>query len=180
MTNIEAIVAVDEAYGLAKNGQIPWKSKTDMAFFKQKTINNVVVMGSVTLLSLPKSAPLKDRLNIVLTRNANQFSNKNVKEQINDNIIFVDELTLLAILKTPREYIQADKYKFLNKDYTIFIIGGKQIYDAFCKFCSTIWITKIKADYKCDLIFSKEILDLFPVNISEFKDDELEIIKLTN
>ena len=180
MTNIEAIVAVDEAYGLAKNGQIPWKSKTDMAFFKQKTINNVVVMGSVTLLSLPKSAPLKDRLNIVLTRNANQFSNKNVNEQINDNIIFVDELTLLALLKTPREYIQADKYKFLNKDYTIFIIGGKQIYDLLCNQCSTIWITKIKANYKCDLIFSNEILDSFVNKNLEYEDDEMNIVKLTN
>ena len=180
MTNIEAIVAVDEAYGLAKNGQIPWKSKTDMAFFKQKTINNVVVMGSVTLLSLPKSAPLKDRLNIVLTRNGNQFSNKNVKEQINDNIIFVDELTLLAILKTPREYIQADKYKFLNKDYTIYIIGGKQIYDMYCGQCSAIWITKIKANYKCDLIFSNEILGSFVNKNLEYEDDEMNIVKLTN
>ena len=35
---IEAIVAVDNKYGLAKNGNIPWKSKTDMTFFKNKTI----------------------------------------------------------------------------------------------------------------------------------------------
>jgi len=178
MTNIEAIVAVDEAYGLAKNGQIPWKSKTDMAFFKQKTINNVVVMGSITLLSLPKSAPLKDRLNIVLTRNANKILN--VNEKINDNIIFVNELTLLEMLKTPQEYIQADKYKFLNKDYTIYIIGGKQIYDQFFKLCSAIWITKIKADYKCDLIFSKEILDSFANKNLEYEDDDMKIIKLTN
>ena len=57
---IEAIVAVDNKYGLAKNGNIPWKSKTDMTFFKNKTINNVVVMGTKTFLSLPKGAPLKD------------------------------------------------------------------------------------------------------------------------
>jgi len=174
MTNIEAIVAVDETYGLAKNGQIPWKSKKDMTFFKQKTINNVVVMGSSTLLSLPKSAPLKDRLNIVLTRNGNKYLNEN------DNIIFVDELTLLEMLKTPQEYIQTDKYKFLNKDYTIYIIGGKQIYDQFFKLCSAIWITKIKADYKCDLIFSKDILDSFCNSVTELEDDELQIIKLTN
>ena len=177
MTNIEAIVAVDQNYGLAKNGQIPWKSKTDMKFFKQKTINNIVIMGSKTLLSLPKGAPLKDRLNIVLT---NKYLNENSSDQINDNLLYFNELELLAFLQGPKKYIHENKYKYLNKDYTVFIIGGKQIYDMFCKFCSTIWITKIKADYNCDLIFSKEILDLFSVNISEFKDDELEIIKLTN
>jgi len=172
MTNIEAIVAVDQNYGLAKNGQIPWKSKTDMNFFRQKTINNIVVMGSKTLLSLPKGAPLKDRLNIVLT-------NKHVNEKCKDNLLYFNELEMFAFLQTPEKYIQ-DQYKYLNKDYTIFIIGGKQIYDIFCKACSAIWITKIKTDYKCDLIFSKEILDLFPNSITEMEDDELQIIKLTN
>jgi dihydrofolate reductase len=176
MTNIEAIVAVDQTHGLAKNGEIPWKSKTDMTFFKQKTINNVVVMGSTTLLSFPKSKPLKDRLNIVLTRNANKYLN----EKINDNIIFIDELTLLEIFKNPEQYISRDKYKFLKKDYTIYVIGGKQIYDMYCGYCSTIWLTKIKADYKCDLIFSKEILDSFTSYNTEYEDDELNIIKLTN
>ena len=174
MTNIEAIVAVDQNYGLAKNGQIPWKSKTDMNFFKQKTINNVVVMGSKTLLSLPKSAPLKDRLNIVLT-------NTNIEEnEKKDNLIYFNELELLAFLQSPKKYIQKDLYKYLNKDYTIFIIGGKQVYNIFCKFCSTVWITKIKADYKCDLIFSKNILDSFHTHVIELEDNELEIIKLTN
>ena len=173
MTNIETIVAVDQNYGLAKNGQIPWKSKTDMSFFKQKTINNVVVMGSKTLLSLPKGSPLKDRLNIVLT-------NKCLNVNENDNLLYFNELELTAFLQKPKKYIQEDKYKYLNKDYTIFIIGGKQVYDKFCNFCKTIWITKIKADYKCDLIFSKDILDSFCNSVIELEDDELQIIKLTN
>jgi dihydrofolate reductase len=174
MTNIEAIVAVDQNYGLAKNGQIPWKSKTDMNFFKQKTINNIVVMGSKTLLSLPQGAPLKDRLNIVLT-------SKCIKEnEKKDNLIYFNELEFLAFLKEPKKYIQSDQYKYLNKDYTIFIIGGKQVYDKFCNFCKTIWITKIKADYKCDLIFSKELLYHFTNDNIEMDDDELVIIKLTN
>jgi dihydrofolate reductase len=177
MTNIEAIVAVDQNFGLAKNGQIPWKSKTDMTFFKQKTINNVVVMGSKTLLSLPKGAPLKDRLNIILT---NKYLNEKKSEKTNDNLLYFNELEMLAFLQKPEKYIQQDQYKYLNKDYTIFIIGGKQIYDLLCNQCSTIWITKIKADYKCDLIFSKDILDSFSVSVIELEDDELEIIKLTN
>lgn len=175
MTNIESIVAVDQNYGLAKDGKIPWKSKTDMSFFKQKTINNIVVMGSKTFTSLPKSAPLKDRLNIVLTNKC-----LNVNESEKDNLLYFNELELLAFLQKPEKYINADQYKYLNKDYTIFIIGGKQIYDAFCSLCSTIWITKIKADYKCDLIFSKDLLESFPVSITELENDELEIIKLTN
>ena len=61
--NVEAILAVDSVYGLAKNGKIPWKSKTDMMFFRNITIECVVIMGSKTLLSLPHSLPLKNRTN---------------------------------------------------------------------------------------------------------------------
>jgi dihydrofolate reductase len=172
MTTIEAIVAVDKKYGIAKNGNIPWKSKTDMTFFKNKTINNVVVMGTKTFLSLPKSAPLKDRLNIVLTRDINKFSKQ-------DNVLVLDEILLLDLLKEPKKYVNQSEYKYLNFDYTIFIIGGLQIYERFCRQCSTIWLTKIKADYECDLILKNEILDCFNVNSIEYKDDELEIIKLT-
>jgi dihydrofolate reductase len=34
---MEAIYAIDSNNGLSKNGMIPWKSKTDMSFFINKT-----------------------------------------------------------------------------------------------------------------------------------------------
>jgi dihydrofolate reductase len=104
----------------------------------------------------------------------------NVEEKEGNNLLYFNELELLAFLKNPKKYIHEDQYKYLNKDYTIFIIGGKQIYDLLCNLYSTIWITKIKADYKCDLIFSKDILDSFHTHILELENDELQIIKLTN
>jgi dihydrofolate reductase len=171
MDKVEAILAIDQNYGLAKNGEIPWKSKTDMHFFRQKTINNVVVMGSKTLASLPKSNPLKDRLNIVLTNKC--YSN------VKDNVLFFHEKTLIDFINDPIKYTK-DNDKYLKPDYKIYIIGGLQIYNLLCKFCSTIWLTKIKANYECDLIFSKELLHGFARNNIEYEDEELEIIKLTN
>ena len=171
MNKVEAILAIDQTYGLAKNGQIPWKSKTDMQFFKQKTINNVVVMGSKTLASLPKGNPLKERLNIVLTNKC--YSN------VKDNILFFDEKTLIDFIHDPIKYTK-DNDKYLKTDYNIYIIGGMQIYNLLCKFCSTIWVTKIKANYECDLIFSKELLYRFVTSNIEYENDELQIIKLTN
>lgn len=172
MTNIEVIVAVDKKYGIAKNGIIPWKSKTDMSFFKNKTINNVVVMGTKTFLSLPKSAPLKDRLNIILTRDTNKFAKQ-------DNVLIFDEKTLIDFLKEPKKYVNLTEYKYLKSDYTIFIIGGLQIYEKLCSHCSAIWLTKIKADYECDLIFSYySLIKQFNSEL-HYEDDELQIMRLT-
>jgi dihydrofolate reductase len=175
MNNIEAIVAIDNKYGIAKNGQMPWKNKTDMLFFKQKTINNIVIMGSKTLLTLPKGKPLIDRLNIVLTRNTNKYINEKC-----DNLLFFDEPDLLDFIHYPNKYILLDDHKYLNTDYKIYIIGGQQIYNLLYKYCSTFWVTKLKANYECDLSFSKEILESFNTNNVEYENDELEIIKLTN
>ena len=41
---MEAIYAIDSKYGLSKEGNIPWKSKRDMIFFKNKTKYNIVIM----------------------------------------------------------------------------------------------------------------------------------------
>jgi dihydrofolate reductase len=178
MNNIQAIIAVDQDYGIAKNGQIPWKSKTDMRFFKEKTIHNIVVMGSKTLESLPRGQPLKDRLNIILTHHPNKYVN--IDEQLRNNIMFFDEKKIVCFLKQPNIFINENQYKYLNSDSIIYIIGGKQIYDLFYQYCSTLWLTKIKAKYDCDLIFSKNIVDYFNNRSVDYEDDELEIIKLTN
>jgi dihydrofolate reductase len=176
--SFEAIVAVDQKFGLAKNGQIPWKSKTDMNFFKTITTNNIVVMGSKTLLSLRNANPLPNRLNIILTRDPSKFANDDKYKDL-DNILFLDEIMFKSFLKDPSVLIKEEYNKFLKNDPKIFIIGGEQIYKAYCNICSTIWLTKIKANYECDLIFSFGSILL---NTDQYKydtyyeDDELLII----
>lgn len=168
--NIEAIVAVDQKNGIAKNGKIPWKCKKDMNFFKSKTINNIVIMGSITFFSLPNQKPLKDRLNIVVTRKPEIYENK-------DNLIFMNEKNVLTFIKTPTIFNFQEKYKFLKNDYTIFIIGGDQIYSIFMPYCSIIWFSKLKIDYECDIYLSANIKD-FTHKENEYEDDELVILKL--
>jgi dihydrofolate reductase len=179
MISIEAIVAVDQGFGLAKNGQIPWKSKTDMSFFKTTTINNIIVMGAKTLLSLRNSNPLPNRLNIVLTRDPSKFTNDDKYKGL-DNILFIDETIFQSFIKDPSCLIKAEHIKFLNTDPKIFIIGGEQIYKAYCHICSTIWLTKIKANYECDLIFSfGSVLDKSDQYKSYIycEDNELQIMR---
>lgn len=175
-TSFEAIVAMDSNNGIAKDGKIPWKSKTDMKFFKDKTINNIVVMGFNTLLSLPNGAPLKDRLNIVVTRKKRQDSIKDLCEKY-QNLMFMNEEQLLQFVKNPELYLTKDDKTLFNlkSEYKFYLIGGEQIYKSFCKFCSAIWITKIKSKYNCDLIFSYDFSNYDKT--TEYEDDELVIFK---
>src|SRR5438105_12901663 len=66
---IIGIVALDRNLAIGKNGKLPWHYSADMKFFKETTTGNAVVMGRRTWLTL--KGPLKNRVNIVLTREAN-------------------------------------------------------------------------------------------------------------
>lgn len=174
----EAIVAVDENNGISieKTYAIPWKSKTDMKFFREKTINNIVVMGYTTLLTLPNEAPLKNRLNIVLSTKPRRELLPEFCEKYK-NVLFMNEEEFLIFLKNPESSLTKDNKIYLNDNYKIYLIGGKKVYNNFCQFCSAIWITKIKSDYGCDLIFPYDVSQYNKT--IEYEDEELVIIKAT-
>jgi dihydrofolate reductase len=152
---MEAIYAVDMNNGLSKNGMIPWNSKKDMNFFRTKTINNIVIMGSKTFLSL-QCKPLKNRLNVVLTSNRLYYTNNDIFS----HVIFTNNMnnSLINDIMNNREYY-LHFYPFLSPDYKIYIIGGKQIYDQYIDMCDKVWVTRIKRDYDCDLFFSYDYKD---------------------
>ena len=60
------IVAVDEKWGIGKNGDLLLSIPEDMLYYRSTTRGKVVVMGYATLLSLPNSKPAPGRLNLVL------------------------------------------------------------------------------------------------------------------
>lgn len=122
---MEAIFAIDAKNGFAKNGTIPWKSKKDMLFFKNKTMNKIVVMGRKTYESIP--SPLKNRLNVILTETP-EYSE-------NNNVLFTDDIE--SILKE-----------------NVIFIGGKPIFEQFLPLCEKIWVTRFKKDHECDVFFN--------------------------
>jgi dihydrofolate reductase len=164
LPNVEAILAVDYCNGLAKNGKIPWKSKTDMMFFKNKTLGHIVIMGSKTLFTLPNAEPLKNRTNVVITSEPEKYSN--LYNDFKNNLLFFDFEQTLEFMKS-------------NKNKTIFIIGGNQIYKLLLPYCSIIWLTKMKENYNCDLMFNlySDIISTYTKEVI-YGDSELEIMSL--
>ncbi len=127
---MKIIVAVDNKWGIGKDGRLLFKIPDDMKFFKAKTTDKIVVMGSKTLNSFPNSAPLPNRKNIVLSRKGNR-----------DDCIIVNDLNML--------FKELKKY---NSD-EIFVIGGAMIYKLLLPFCRELFVTKVSADGNADAFF---------------------------
>ena len=131
---IKLIVAVSENNVIGVKNDLPWHLPNDMDFFKKTTLNSCVIMGKNNFLSIPeKFRPLKNRINIILTRN----KSFNAKECLIAN-------DLKAAIKLAKK---AKK--------NIFIIGGGMVYkDALTQgLVDIIYLTRIHAQIKGDVFF---------------------------
>lgn len=125
------IVAVSENWGIGKDNNLLFYLPSDLAYFKEKTLNKVVVMGEKTYLSLPKR-PLPKRTTIVITLD------KTFKEENVTIVHSVEEL--LQVIKS---YNQED----------VFVCGGGTIYKLLLPYCKLAYVTKVKADKEADTFF---------------------------
>ena len=65
---MKVIVAVDKNWAIGKDNHLLVSIPADMKYFRKETGGKVVLMGRKTLLSFPNGLPLKNRVNIVLTK----------------------------------------------------------------------------------------------------------------
>ena len=63
------IVNVDKNWAIGYKGKLLVSIPEDMKFFRSETTGKVVVLGRKTLATFPGGLPLKNRTNIILTRN---------------------------------------------------------------------------------------------------------------
>lgn len=129
---MKAIVAADNKWGIGYQNKLLVSIPSDMKFFRQTTTGKVVVMGRKTLESFPNGLPLKNRVNIVLTKNRNY--------DVKGAVIVHSEKELLEELK---------KY---NSD-DIFVIGGESIYRMMLPYLDLIYVTKIDRTFQADTFF---------------------------
>lgn len=126
------IVAVDKNWGIGKDNRLLVSIPSDMKFFRTQTTGKVVVMGRKTLESFPNGLPLKNRTNIVLTRD--------LKYEAKGAIIVHNTEELLKELKG---YDTNDVY----------VIGGDSVYHQLLPYCRIAHVTKIDFAYEADSYF---------------------------
>lgn len=150
---IIGIAAVDRQGAIGKGGKLPWHYSADMKFFRETTTGHAVVMGRKTWLTLGK--PLKNRLNIVLSRDPS-----------------IEPQESLIVLS------DVDSVLSLNESLTtdLFVIGGAQVYEAFLPRIERWIITEVPITVKgADTFMPKGYIDGFNPTHSKPIGDGLSV-----
>ena len=126
------IVNVDSNWAIGYRGKLLVSIPEDMKFFRSETTGKVVVLGRKTLDTFPGGQPLKNRTNIILTRNPNY--------QVKGAIICHSVEEVLEELK-----------KYNSED--VYIIGGDSIYKEFLPYCDVAHVTRTDHVYDADAWF---------------------------
>lgn len=129
---MNVIAAVDKNWGIGNKNELLVSIPADMKFFRETTTGKVVVMGRKTLESFPNGLPLKNRVNIVLTRDTAYKAPG-------------------AILVHDMEELLEELKKYPSED--IYVIGGEKIYAQLLDQCDVAHITKIDFAFEADAYF---------------------------
>jgi len=151
MPKFNIIVAVDEDFGIGKNGQMPWHLRADLKHFRKITTTapsrktNAVIMGRKTWESIPtRFRPLDKRINLVLSRK--------------------------KLFNLPKDVFSAESFQagldLVSQEHArdigaVFVIGGAQVYKTALMHpeCQNIFLTKIYKNFKCDTFFPNQLND---------------------
>lgn len=129
---MKAILSADRNWGIGCQNKLLISIPSDMKFFRETTTGHTVVMGRKTLESFPGGQPLKNRRNIVLTRNP-EYSVKGAE------VVRSAEELLKLLEGSPLE--------------DVYVIGGGEVYRQLLPYCDTVYVTKIDFAYQADTFF---------------------------
>lgn len=130
----DGLVGIDNA--------IPWHIKEEFLHFRKTTLNQDVIMGKNTFLSLPKI--LDKRKMYVLCDDPNW-------KVEHENVIVVESY---------HEIISNYKSN-LNKD--LFVMGGISVYEQLIPLCDELIVTIIKGKYKGNRYLKNVDFSLFEI-----------------
>jgi len=132
---VSMIAAVAKNRVIGKNNQLIWNLPKDMKFFMDSTMGKFIITGRKNYESIPeKYRPLKNRTNIIVTRNYNYIAQGcTVVNSISDGINLARE----------------------NGEEECFIIGGGQIYQQALegKMVDKLYITHVDGEFEGDTFF---------------------------
>lgn len=127
---LSCIVAVCDDWGIGRDGAMLVRNRDDMRHFVERTTGHAVIMGRRTLESLPGGRPLRDRRNIVLTR---------------DGSLARDGVETAGSVQ--------EALRAVAEESEAWVIGGEQIYRQLLPHCERAVVTKNHCVRPADTFF---------------------------
>ncbi len=129
---MKLVVAVDKKWAIGNKGELLVRIPDDMKNFRGLTEGNVVILGRKTLATFPGGRPLKNRVNIVMT-----------KKGIEPHADAVVAGSVEEVLELVKKYNTEDVY----------VIGGTSVYEQLLPYTDTAYVTYIDYAYEADAYF---------------------------
>ncbi len=126
---MEAIVAVYSDWGIGCCGTQPVVVPEDRKHFRTVTADSAVVVGRRTLADFPGGKPLKNRLNIVLTKQDLDIEGAKVVHSVEEALAEAE------------------------KTHRCLCIGGESVYRQMFPYVDKVYVTKIEAQPESDAFF---------------------------
>ncbi len=131
---MDMIASVDRNWGIGRGGALLARVPEDMRHFRRTTQGGVVILGHSTLRTFPGGRPLKDRTNIILSRDpALEIEDAMVCHSMED------------ALAAARQQEAAGR--------RVYIIGGASVYAQLAPFCAGAILTEWDAAFPADAFF---------------------------
>ena len=122
MKSLTSIVAVNREGAIGCQNALPWRLKSDLAFFRNTTSHNVVILGRKTYDSIGKCLP--NRTNLVLSHNA---------------VLFQSTPECQVVCSIDEALVSASRYR----SKSTFVIGGASTYAQFAPLVDRYLITVV-------------------------------------
>lgn len=113
--------------------RLPWRLQTDLKRFREITIGHPIIMGRKTHLSIGR--PLPHRINIVLSRSAEQTIENDFWQKMDTGVLWAGNLESALYF--------ADVISITRGQKDIFVIGGGEMYSIFYKLFNKIYLTEV-------------------------------------
>ena len=136
---ISLVVARARNGVIGRDGDLPWRLRSDLQRFKAITIGKPCIMGRKTWESLPLK-PLPGRLNVVLTRDEGWGEDGQAKGALVCR-------TLDEAIEIAREQAEDDGVD------EICVIGGAGLFEAVLPRAKRLYVTEVDAEVEGDVRF---------------------------
>lgn len=121
---LTAVLAMTPAGVIGRDGDMPWRLRSDLQRFKKQTMGGVLIMGRKTFDSIGRALP--GRRTVVVTRQADWHFDG------------------VEVASSPLAAVE------MGGSDPIFVVGGAEIYRQLLPICQQILLTRVLSDVQGD------------------------------